>query len=515
MDHLEKPNNHFLRAETNLLRFPFFALKNAGLWSTERIECDGEATDDREVCRWHWEVRRGPGLPFPGSLAHAAHMAFLEIMTERGLPFENPVAWTWRDLCRRMEVSYKGALVPDIQQAVCSTKGALIFSQQALKDRSTGMRITSKSAMSLYDRAVFQREAMPGGGEADRNYVWLSQWYLDSLSAGYTAPLDHDLWKYLHRKSTVASRLYEYFRFATWRKAELPIRYEKLAAYLPVTPVRTISKAKERLAPAFALLKESGVAEVVWPESLETPLRIVRGIRLAPDRRGKVIEYPTIAPTVDVPSGGPAGQSVREEQQLIDLWYIKRFPGRPLPTHPPSENELELVTKIIKDHGPEARTVIDRLASVASSQRFKQSRWFGFCSRIYDEVSAGIKAEKERQRAQAEERQRQAKEREEQARRQERLAYLGRLWDHLACPTWKEEIKATLPPEKPGSFRRPDWCLREMCLLEMDRRREFVAVVVNAAPAEAEIRPELQAAFQKLIAQGTITDYAGFAPSEN
>jgi hypothetical protein len=100
---------HFIRAEANLLRLPLFALHTKGLRTLDGIECSGRRTDGRgQVHDFTFRATRNTATLYPGPLSRAAHLAFLDIMTERGLPLENPICWTWRDLCRRMRVTPSG-----------------------------------------------------------------------------------------------------------------------------------------------------------------------------------------------------------------------------------------------------------------------------------------------------------------------------------------------------------------------------------------------------------------------
>ena len=60
---------------------------------------------------------RNTGTTYPGPLARSAHLALLSLITDRGFPLENPVTWTWRDLCRRMKITYSGRAVGQIKEA--------------------------------------------------------------------------------------------------------------------------------------------------------------------------------------------------------------------------------------------------------------------------------------------------------------------------------------------------------------------------------------------------------------
>src|SRR5438132_7834710 len=82
---------HFIRAEANLLRLPLFALHTKGLKTLDGIECTGRIARDGETREFIFRSTRNTATLYTGPLSRAAHQAFLSIMTERGLPLENPI----------------------------------------------------------------------------------------------------------------------------------------------------------------------------------------------------------------------------------------------------------------------------------------------------------------------------------------------------------------------------------------------------------------------------------------
>src|SRR5262249_23174691 len=153
-----------------------------------------------------FRATRNTATPYPGPLARSAHLAFLSLVTERGLPFQNPITWSWRDLCRRMGISCSGRTVERLKAAIRSTKGLMISSQYAIYSKESGRLIrTQDRELSLYDEIAFASELLPGGEVAETNHLWLSDWYLRNLNALFTAPLDYELWRRLDERSSIAS----------------------------------------------------------------------------------------------------------------------------------------------------------------------------------------------------------------------------------------------------------------------------------------------------------------------
>src|SRR4051794_11495300 len=200
-----------VKAEANLLRLPLFALHTKRLKTLDGIECRGRTTRDGQTHQFTFRATRNTATLYPGPPARSAHLAFLSLVTEHGLPHENPITWRWRDLCRRMGVVYGGQMVLHLKDAITSTAALFISSESALYSKAEGKLLqTQQEPLHLYDRVVFVGGPLPDGQTADTNYLWLSDWYLQNLNALFTAPLDYALWRHLDERSPIASRLYEF-----------------------------------------------------------------------------------------------------------------------------------------------------------------------------------------------------------------------------------------------------------------------------------------------------------------
>ena len=260
----------FIRTEANLLRLPLFALHTKRLKTLDGIECHGRISRDGQTHQFLFRATRNTGTLYPGPLARSAHLAFLSIVTDQGLPLENPLTWSWRDLCRRMGIAYGGQMVHHLKDAITSTAGLLLQSEYALYSKPDAQPIrTFQDALHLYDRVIFIGGQLPDGTTADTNYLWFSDWYAKNLDAMFTAPLDYLLWRSLDEQSPISSRLYEFLLLNFYSGAPvLRINYETLAQLLPVRPKRFLSDARRQLEPPFRLLGDASViSELQWTET--------------------------------------------------------------------------------------------------------------------------------------------------------------------------------------------------------------------------------------------------------
>jgi len=255
-----------VRAETNFLRFPFFALSTKNIHKidfrevtgTRKIKSEtGESTVD-----FTYRVSRNTDHVFPGQLSRKIHFALLSIMAKQGPTPINPIRFTWRQLAREMGISYGGSkMVREMKQAIRSTHGTIIRTDQALIDGTIEDRptINRERGLHLYDDYVFKDETATDGSAVDRNEVSLSDWYFNNLKARYIQPLDFDIWLELNCQTPVASRLYEYLIFVFGRSDSRDISYEKLAASLPLKKLKEKSRMRQQLDPAFKTLRSRGL----------------------------------------------------------------------------------------------------------------------------------------------------------------------------------------------------------------------------------------------------------------
>ncbi|HEY1602755.1 MAG TPA: hypothetical protein VGG64_24330, partial [Pirellulales bacterium] len=285
------PPGQFIKAETNLLRFPIFSLSTKGLKNVDEIQCVGVKRDGTQEHGFSLTVSRNTRFVYPGPLARKVHFALLSIIYEQGYPFTNPIGFTWRDLARRIQSAHGGEKIGRLKEAIRSIHGVVITTEYALKSGPDRQHLPSRErGYHLYSDFVFLNDQLPDGGIADRNYVWFADWYLANLNAFYVAPIDYHLWRALNEASPIASRLYEFllFNFAG-RHPVLTINYANLAQFLPIRVERYVSKAREKLDPALKRLQDNLVIRSVqWGHAKDNSmqLRIVPGPLLL-DRPGQ------------------------------------------------------------------------------------------------------------------------------------------------------------------------------------------------------------------------------------
>ena len=454
-----------LKAEATLLRLPVFALAVKGSAILDGFEYrysrrKGDRTVESVV-----RTERDEKLPYPGPLARRVHLAILALAADRGFPCDNPITWTWRELCRKMGLPNSGRRVGELKAAIRATWGLKIHGLDATDDR------TQESWRRLYVEMEFQNETRADGTSVNANRLWLAPWYLASLNKLHAAPLDYDLWKRLEQVGPLASRLYEYLVPAFYKRDALEFAYDRLAAALPVVAESRRSHAIRQFAAALGALRAEGIiSDFTWDAMKGTgrpKLVVTRGILLTPkvadgpadgkaDRRS-----PTDSATADV-AGGPL--------RLAGEFY--RLLGRVV--HP-LKSDLAIARDLIARHGLERALEVLPDAVRRLRARFRNAETMGALVRYFDEAVADADRKRQEEQARAAEQARHAAERTRTSSDEEKRR---EVWAALP-EAWKEAIRQTIAREQP-------LCQRFPALLEMACLQSLTIDANAPAPVTAE-----------------------------
>lgn len=469
-----------IRVEANLLRFPLFALHTKGIRTLDGLRCSGRLQRDGQTMQYTFTATRNTSTLYPGPLARSAHLAFLSILTEAGTPTPLPLAWTWRDLCRRMGVVYGGGLIRQLKQAISSTAGLLIQSESALYSKTEGKRIsTREDALHLYERVVFAGNSLPDGSEADQNYLWLSDWYRQNLDAFFTAPLDFALWKHLEGKSPIASRLYEFLLVNAYKDAPaLALNYETLTQFLPIKPEKYLSSAQRQLGAGLQLLRANNILRrAEWRESKAGLAQIVfeRGDRLTlPASAGNRLPQPA--------DESPEVLAVEElRNQRPPEWYLVNDFYRDLSgnlLHRPTPKELAQAKDLIGQHGvAKAKQVVAQAVKLLKEQ-WPDAKTFGALVTYIPEALKACDANRRRQHKEKTDMENEQADRIIAARRGDQLSQLKSTWAGLD-EAHRAVIRDHVLSKQPQSITKFPTLVERFCLEELARRQSggFVQAV--------------------------------------
>jgi hypothetical protein len=432
----QKDDRRILKAEATLLRIPLFALAVKGSASLDGIEFRYTRRRGEESIEVAIRTERDRGLPYPGPLARRIHMAFLSLAAERGFPFENPLDWTWRELCRRMGLPNSGRRDAEFKRAIRATWGLKIFGLERLDGR------VRESWRRLYAECEFQNDARADGSLVDANRLWLAPWYLDSLNALHAAPVDYDLWKQLERVGPLASRLYEYLIPSFFKRESLELAYDRLASAMPVVSEARRSHAIRQFAPALEVLEAEGViARPAWDAMKGTgrpKLILARGPRLAP-------RVPPSGATIAVGRPDESIDPAAQDRVVAEFYRLLGKQVRPV------RADQSVARELIARAGLERTLALLPEAVRRLKARFRNAETMGALVRYFDEVMAEDERRREAEGREAREAARRDAETARQAEEERRMAAIWAELDEAA----REAIRAAVLAEQPMLRRYP------------------------------------------------------------
>jgi len=213
-----------------------------------------------------WQVTANSEFGYPGPSDKKVKTTFDQIISERGFPVKNPVPFTFYDICKRLKISPSGTNKRHIKEAIVRIIATTVNSKGIFYLKEEQKYVDDY--FHLYDRVVFAGEKLEDGTVADKNFLFLGDWYIKSLNAFFVKPIDFNY--ILSLNSSVASRLYEYlgvkfFGMFRHRQDCYSEDYQEICQILPLTTKEHLSAAKQVLEPIHQkLIDKSFLSKVEW-----------------------------------------------------------------------------------------------------------------------------------------------------------------------------------------------------------------------------------------------------------
>ena len=119
-----------------------------------------------------------------------------------------------------------------------------------------GQKAWAVDTFHVFEKAVSVGQEMPGGGTADKNYVWLSEWQLENINNNHLVQIDYETYKKLkNRIAKALVPLLHVWIYAARDEGYFEKRYDELCQRLCIREYDHISKITEKLGPALNELK--------------------------------------------------------------------------------------------------------------------------------------------------------------------------------------------------------------------------------------------------------------------
>ncbi len=471
--HAEALGRQIVRVEANFLRLPLFTLDSKHMRTMDGIRCEGTFNRSGKSYAFSYAVTRNAATYYPGALARSAHFALLSFATDRGLPIQNPITFSWRELCARIGVQPSGQMVTALREAITATKGLMIESRAALFSKAQDAPISTEDrghVVGIYDEVAFYGATRTDGSRIDGNTVWLSHWYLENLNALYSGPLDYDLWRGLNATSSIGSRLYEFLFFKFYSGQDLlRFNYPTLVKFIPVRTERYLSQAKKQLQPAFDLLCAAGVLrQVQWVESRGGLPQILfhRGPILTPGDRSDQ--------TFDLGDEDFVLDRIEEvkapEWQLVEAFHAAWGNA----DFRPARAELDMARDLIGRHGLDTmKSLLPRLVK-RLKVKWTDAKTFNAVARYIPEVMQELECERSRERREQLEEQQRDESRQRTIRQAQDQAVLKAIWEDLS-PAEQEEIRAAVLSQQSPIIAKFPGMVDRFSLQELARRKGLAA----------------------------------------
>ncbi len=249
----------FVRMEKNIAAFGFFTPSSKRIKNVPKIirftqTIDGNRVEARVKILGNIEY----GMPVTAD--QDKYLAFQKIIErvkrEQGT-VTNPIAFTTTELIKLLGKSRAGHHYKEVEEWLKVMKGTVIESEGAVW--IAGKKKFASDVFSLFDRAKKIGDELDDGSIADRNYVWLSSWYLENLNAHYLLPIDFETYKQLtNHVAKALVPLLQIWLYASREQGSFEKRYSELCQTLNIAEYRYLSKIREKLAPSLNELIEYG-----------------------------------------------------------------------------------------------------------------------------------------------------------------------------------------------------------------------------------------------------------------
>jgi len=449
-----------VRAEVNLLNFPFFILEDTKKKYTT-LELRATINRDGKRVEVLWRVLGHPDLGgIPGAFDKKLFNAILEIIEELPKPIQNPIPLgSIYSLCKRMGISPHGENPKRVRESLQRMSNTTIISENTFYSKEKKGWISD--TFHIFDRIVWEGKKLDDGTIAEENYLFLGTNFLDNINARYLRPLDNGYYKSLN--SSIAMRLYEILgpifykliKTKTGKYAEF--RYSTLCMKIPMKRQKYLSKAQQILSEPHRELTEKGY--------IKTPLWVeIKGkkddwlIRYPIGEKARA-EYKRFSTEIDITQVTSATSVNFEDATLIikreippeELvkYFYKNNSG--IDVSLPRDKELDQAKKLLERYGEKiAYFIVDYAIEEAKKTNFNM-KTFGAVLQYEAEAVERYKTIKKMKQIEEEERRKREEEerlREEERQREEEMAarideVLGNLPEEDLEGLYKEaELKA-------------------------------------------------------------------------
>jgi hypothetical protein len=235
----------FVRVEKNIAAFGFFTP------SSKRIENKPKTikfTQTVEGNKVEAQVKISGNVEYgmPVTADQDKYLAFQKIIDrikqETG-KVENPITFATAELLALLGTSKNGNRYKDVEEWLKVMNTTFIESEGAVW--IAGKKRYASDSFVIFQRVRRTGQELDDGSIADKNYVWLSDWYLENLNNYYLLPIDFDNYKLLRNNiSKALIPLLQIWLYASREVGRFEKRYSEICQTLNITEYKKPSDIK-------------------------------------------------------------------------------------------------------------------------------------------------------------------------------------------------------------------------------------------------------------------------------
>lgn len=253
---LSAPN--FIKIEKNLSSLGFFTPSSKGIREVKGKTITFTRNADGRKLEARVTIAPAALYGLPITADQDKYLALQKIITDLRQQvgkITNPIGFTSAELLRLLGKRVRtGKNYDDIVEWLKRMTLTGIISEGVVY--FAGRKTWATDTFHVFERSVSIGQEMPGGGVADKNYIWLSEWQLENINNSHLLPIDYETYKQL--KNHIAKALVpllQIWLYATRDEGYFEKRYDELCQHLNIRQYHHVSKIKEKLAPALNELK--------------------------------------------------------------------------------------------------------------------------------------------------------------------------------------------------------------------------------------------------------------------
>jgi Replication initiator protein A/DnaA N-terminal domain len=256
----QEERSHLVKAEGNFEDHPYFTVGNQRASDGVIQYSSTIRTRDGQELKQTWTVRAVQGLGLPGTLDQDVYVALLQLIEQRGeIPEDGWISFSLYELVQLLNRTHGGRDYRQIKESLDRLSGTIIQSKNAFYRKRTKSYLDD--TFHLLDRVQHSESTDGSGRRADKTWVKLSDYFVESYKANYLKGLDADF--YWSLSSSVAKRLYRFVDKKRNNQRRWEVDLFSLRDRIPLSPYKYPSKIREKLAPAHEELKQKGFLERV------------------------------------------------------------------------------------------------------------------------------------------------------------------------------------------------------------------------------------------------------------